>query len=163
MKKRTVAMLVTLGVLVALAGVYAWLRLRPAPAEPAYEEGAKKELSKLDAEKLVKIVLSDRPEGTLTLVKTGRRMGGRARLAGEARHLERGRPRLQLHRALRRAHDRGAARRPRAVRPRAAARGRPGVPRRRHGEDDPPRRRDADGQHLLPPGRGRSRRSTRSG
>jgi hypothetical protein len=69
MKKRTVAMLVTLGVLVALAGVYAWLRLRPAPAAPVYDEGAKKELSKLDAEKLVKIVLSDRPEGTLTLVK----------------------------------------------------------------------------------------------
>jgi hypothetical protein len=69
MKKRTVAMLVTLGVLVALAGVYAWLRLKPAPAAPVYEEGAKKELSKLDAEKLVKIVLSDRPEGTLTLVK----------------------------------------------------------------------------------------------
>jgi hypothetical protein len=69
MKKRTVAMLVTLGVLVALAGVYAWLRLKPAPAAPAYDEGAKKELSKLDGEKLVKIVLSDRPEGTLTLVK----------------------------------------------------------------------------------------------
>ena len=69
MKKRTVAMIVTLGVLVALAGVYAWLRLKPAPAAPAYEEGAKKELSKLDAEKLVKLVLSDRPEGTLTLLK----------------------------------------------------------------------------------------------
>lgn len=69
MKKRTVAMLVTLAALAALAGVYAWLRLKPAPAAPAYEEGAKKELSKLDAEKLVKIVLSDRPEGTLTLVK----------------------------------------------------------------------------------------------
>jgi hypothetical protein len=69
MKKRTVAMLVTLGVLVALAGVYAYLRLKPAPEAPAYEEGAKKELSKLDEEKLVKIVLSERPEGTLTLVK----------------------------------------------------------------------------------------------
>jgi len=61
MKKRTVAMFVTLGVLVALAGVYAYLRLKPAPESPAYEEGAKKELSKLDEEKMVKIVLSDRP------------------------------------------------------------------------------------------------------
>ncbi|MCX7028637.1 MAG: DUF4340 domain-containing protein [Spirochaetes bacterium] len=69
MKKRTVAMLVTLGALAALAGVYAYLRLKPAPAAADYEEGAKKELSKLDAEKLQKIVLSDRPEGTLTLVK----------------------------------------------------------------------------------------------
>lgn len=69
MKKRTVAMFVTLGVLVALAGVYAYLRLKPAPEAPAYEEGAKKELSKLDEEKMVKIVLSDRPEGTLTLEK----------------------------------------------------------------------------------------------
>ena len=69
MKKRTVAMLVTLGALAALAGVYAYLRLRPAPASPAAEAAAKKELSKLDVEKLLKIVLSDRPEGTLTLAK----------------------------------------------------------------------------------------------
>jgi hypothetical protein len=69
MKKRTVAMIATLGVLAVLAGVYAYLRLRPAPAAPEAEEGAKKELSKLDAEKLVRIVLSDRPEGTLTLVR----------------------------------------------------------------------------------------------
>jgi hypothetical protein len=69
MKKRAIAMAVTLGVLAALAGVYAYLRLRPAPAAPVADEGAKKELSKLDAEQLVKIVLSDRPEGTLTLVK----------------------------------------------------------------------------------------------
>jgi hypothetical protein len=69
MKKRTVAMLVTLGALAVLAGVYAYLRLRPAPAATEYAEDAKKELSKLDTEKLQKIVLSDRPEGTLTLVK----------------------------------------------------------------------------------------------
>lgn len=69
MKKRTIAMLVTLGALAALAGVYAYLRLKPAPASPALEEGARKELSKLDEAKLVKIVLSERPEGTLTLVK----------------------------------------------------------------------------------------------
>ena len=69
MKKRTVAMLVTLGVLAALAGAYVYLRVRPAPEPSAFEEDAKKELSKLDAEKLQKIVLSDRPEGTLTLVK----------------------------------------------------------------------------------------------
>jgi hypothetical protein len=69
MKKRTIAMLVTLGALAALAGVYAYLRLKPAPAAPSLEEGAKRELSKLEAEKLVKIVLSERPEGTLTLVK----------------------------------------------------------------------------------------------
>ena len=69
MKKRTVAMLVTLGVLAALAGAYVYLRIRPAPEPSAFEEDAKKELSKLDAEKLQKIVLSDRPEGTLTLVK----------------------------------------------------------------------------------------------
>lgn len=69
MKKRTVAMLITLGVLAALAGVYAYLRLKPAPEAPALEEGARKELSKLDEAKLVKIVLSERPEGTLTLLK----------------------------------------------------------------------------------------------
>jgi hypothetical protein len=69
MKKRTIVMLVTLGVLAALAGVYAYLRLKPAPAAPGLEEGAKKELSKLDAGTLVKIVLAERPEGTLTLVK----------------------------------------------------------------------------------------------
>jgi hypothetical protein len=69
MKKRTVAMLVTLGVLAALAGAYVYLRVRPAPGPSAFEQDAKKELSKLDAEKLQKIVLSDRPEGTLTLVK----------------------------------------------------------------------------------------------
>ena len=69
MKKRTIALLVTLVVLAALAGVYAYLRLKPAPAAPGPAEDAKRELSKLDAEQLVKIVLSERPEGTLTLVK----------------------------------------------------------------------------------------------
>jgi hypothetical protein len=69
MKKRTLAMVVTLGVVAALAGVYTYLRLKPAPAAPGPEESAKRELSKLDTEKLVKIALSERPEGTLTLVK----------------------------------------------------------------------------------------------
>jgi hypothetical protein len=69
MKKRTIALLVTLVILAVLAGVYAYLRLKPASAAPGPAEDAKRELSKLDAEQLVKIVLSERPEGTLTLVK----------------------------------------------------------------------------------------------
>jgi len=69
MKKRTIAMIATLAVLAALAGAYAYLRLKPAPAAADTGEAAKKELSKLDAEKLVKMELSERPEGTLTLVK----------------------------------------------------------------------------------------------
>jgi hypothetical protein len=69
MKKRTIAMVATLGVLAALAGVYAYLRLKPAPAAADTGEAAKKELSKLEAEQLVKMELSGRPEGNLTLVK----------------------------------------------------------------------------------------------
>ncbi|MGO9307924.1 MAG: DUF4340 domain-containing protein [Spirochaetia bacterium] len=59
-----VGVLVVFGVLV---GAYFFVtRPRPAPAAAAVQP----QLSKGDKDKLVKVVLSDRPEGTLTLVKT---------------------------------------------------------------------------------------------
>ena len=148
------AMLVTLGALAALAGVYAYLRLKPAPAAPGLEEGAKRELSKLEAEKLVKIVLSERPEGTLTLVKKN---GAWVLDPAYPVKLDESSVDDLVYSftalfAERTIEEQAVGSLP--VRPRAAARGGTGVPRRRHGEDPPSRRRDADGQHVLPPGRG---------
>lgn len=68
MSKRSIALLAVLGGLAVLVGVYLYLQFRPAPPTPL-TEGAKPELLKLDKEQLVKIVLSARPEGTLTLVR----------------------------------------------------------------------------------------------
>jgi hypothetical protein len=69
MSKRAWTLLVVLVVVGGLVGGYFWLT-RPKPA-PAYDTGGKVELSKGDKETLAKIVLTDRAEGTLTLVKKG--------------------------------------------------------------------------------------------
>ena len=67
MSRRAWTLIGVLAALVVLVGAYFVLsRPKPAPAPAA----ALPELSKGDKDKLVKVVLSDRPEGTLTLVKT---------------------------------------------------------------------------------------------
>lgn len=70
MNRRGWTLIAVLIVLGALVGGYFWIT-RPKPA-PVSTASAKVELSKGDKDKLVKIVLTDRPEGTLTLVKKGK-------------------------------------------------------------------------------------------
>jgi hypothetical protein len=66
MSRRGWTLLVVGVALVVLIGAYFFLsRPKPAPAAPA----AQHELSKGDKDKLVRVTLSDRPEGTLTLEK----------------------------------------------------------------------------------------------
>ena len=67
MSRRAWTLIGVLAALALLVGAYVVLgRPKPAPAPAA----ALPELSKGDKDKLVKVVLTDRPEGTLTLVKT---------------------------------------------------------------------------------------------
>ena len=67
MSKRSWTLIVVLVVLAGLVGGY-FLLSRPKPAPAAAKPV---ELSKGDKDKLVKVMLSDRPEGTLTLARTG--------------------------------------------------------------------------------------------
>ncbi len=69
MNKRLLTLLIVLVVLGGLIGGY-FVITRPKPA-PAATTGAKPELSKGDNDKITRIVLSDRKEGTMTLVKNG--------------------------------------------------------------------------------------------
>jgi hypothetical protein len=69
MTKRAWTLVAVLVVLGGLVGGYFWLT-RPKPA-PKLDTAARTELSKGDKDKIVKIVLTDRSEGTLTLVKKG--------------------------------------------------------------------------------------------
>jgi hypothetical protein len=70
MNKRVWTLIAVLFVLGALIGGYFWLT-RPKPV-PKPTEAPKAELSKGDKEKIVKVVLTDRAEGTLTLEKKGK-------------------------------------------------------------------------------------------
>jgi hypothetical protein len=69
MSKRSWTLLIVLVVIGGLIGGYFWLS-KPKPA-PVYDTGGKVELSKGDKDSLARIVLTDRAEGTLTLVKKG--------------------------------------------------------------------------------------------
>ncbi len=69
MSRRSWTLIIVVAVLGVILGGYFWLT-RPRP-QPAYTTGARVELSKGDNKNLVRIVLTDRPEGTLTLVKKG--------------------------------------------------------------------------------------------
>ena len=67
MSRRGWTLIIVVVVLGAIIGAYFWIsRPKPAPVQTA---GAKVELSKGDKEKISRIVLTDRPEGTLTLQK----------------------------------------------------------------------------------------------
>jgi len=70
MNKRSWTLLIVLVVLAGLVGGY-FILSRPKPAA-ASKAAAPVELAKGDKDKLVKVVLTDRPEGTLTLQKTGK-------------------------------------------------------------------------------------------
>ncbi len=70
MSKRLLTLVIIVVVLGGLIGGYFFVT-RPKPA-PALTTGAKPELSKGDNDKIEKIVLSDRPEGTLTLARSGK-------------------------------------------------------------------------------------------
>jgi hypothetical protein len=67
--KRTWTLIGVVAAFGLILGGYFWLT-RPKPA-PAYTEGGKVELSKGEQKDLVKMVLTDRAEGTLTLVRKG--------------------------------------------------------------------------------------------
>jgi hypothetical protein len=69
MNKRVWTLIAVLVVLGALIGGYLWIT-RPKPA-PVSTEAPKPELSKGDKDKIVKVVLTDRAEGTLTFEKKG--------------------------------------------------------------------------------------------
>ena len=67
MSRRGWTLIIVVVVLGAIIGAYFWIsRPKPAPVQTA---GGKVELSKGDKEKISRIVLTDRPEGTLTLQK----------------------------------------------------------------------------------------------
>ncbi len=69
MSKRVLTLVIVLVVLAGLIGTYV-IVTRPRPAAAAKSQLV--EISKGDKDKLVKIVLSGRPEGALTLVKNGK-------------------------------------------------------------------------------------------
>jgi hypothetical protein len=82
MTKRVWTLLIVLVVLGGLIGGYFWLT-RPRPAPKATTE-TKVDLSKGESDKLVKVVLADRSEGTLTLVKKAPAAAGGKTAGGTA-------------------------------------------------------------------------------